>query len=135
MLNFELVSPERLLISRSVEMVVIPGVEGDIGALENHAPLATALRAGTITIFENGAAVERLFVAGGFAELGTTGCTVLAEAAEPLADLSVDQARQLVRDCQDQLEAARDDQERQDSMQALDIANARLAAVESPAYS
>jgi F-type H+-transporting ATPase subunit epsilon len=84
--NFELVSPERLLLSQPVEMVVIPGAEGDIGVLPQHAPLITTLRPGTIAIYENNRVTRRIFVAGGFAEVTPERCTVLADEAVALED-------------------------------------------------
>jgi len=82
--QFELVSPERLVVSRPVEMVVVPGVEGDFGVLPGHAPLISEVRPGVITVFEGGKVEERIFVAGGFAEVTAERCTVLAdEAASP----------------------------------------------------
>src|SRR5512142_2489692 len=85
--NFELVSPERLLLSQPVEMVVIPGAEGDIGVLPQHAPLITTLRPGSIAIYEGGRVKSRIFVAGGFAEVTPERCTVLADETVALASL------------------------------------------------
>ena len=67
--EFELVSPERLLLSEGVEMVVVPGTEGDFGVLPRHTPMISTLRPGVIRVFEKGAAKESIFVAGGFAEV------------------------------------------------------------------
>jgi len=66
--EFELVSPERLLLSRSVDMVVVPGAEGDFGVLRGHAPLISTLRLGVIDVHDAGGVSDRIFVAGGFAE-------------------------------------------------------------------
>ena len=85
--QFELVSPERLLVSRPVEMVVVPGVEGDFGVLPGHAPLISEVRPGVIAVFEGGKVEERIFVAGGFAEVTAERCTVLAEQALPIAEI------------------------------------------------
>lgn len=84
----ELVSPERLLLSRQVEMVTIPSLEGDMGVLAGHSPMIVALRGGVIRVRENGTETETLFVAGGFAEIAPDRCTVLADEATPLASLS-----------------------------------------------
>ncbi|MBY0333988.1 MAG: ATP synthase F1 subunit epsilon [Acetobacteraceae bacterium] len=84
----ELVSPERLLLSRQVEMVTIPSLEGDMGVLAGHAPMIVALRGGTVRVQENGAETEVLFVPGGFAEVSPDRCTILADEATPLASLS-----------------------------------------------
>ena len=84
----EIVSPEKLLLSRDVEMVVIPASEGEMGVLPNHAPMIVLLRGGTIAIYEGGKVTDRLFVSGGFAEITPERCTVLADEAVPTADLS-----------------------------------------------
>jgi F-type H+-transporting ATPase subunit epsilon len=84
----EIVSPERLLLSRPVDMVVIPASEGEMGVLPNHAPMIVLLRGGTIRLYEGGKVTEQLFVTGGFAEVTTTRVTVLANEATPVGELS-----------------------------------------------
>jgi len=84
----ELVSPERLLLSRPVEMATLPAAEGEMGVLPGHAPMIVALRGGVIRVRENGAESEKLFVAGGFAEVTPERCTVLADEVVPVAQLS-----------------------------------------------
>ncbi len=79
--QFELVSPARILLSEEVDMVVIPGEEGDFGVLPNHAPLISSIRPGTINVYVDGAVAERIFIAGGFAEVTPERCTVLADEA------------------------------------------------------
>lgn len=79
--RFEVVSPERLLLSELVEMVVIPGTEGNFGVLPGHAPLLSTIRPGVIEVYQGRTVVNRLFVAGGIAEVTPEGCTVLADAA------------------------------------------------------
>ena len=66
--EFELVSPERLLVAQPVDMVVVPGGDGDFGVLPGHAPLISTVRPGVIEIYEGNAVSDRIFVAGGFAE-------------------------------------------------------------------
>jgi F-type H+-transporting ATPase subunit epsilon len=85
--QFELVSPERLLLSEMVEMVVIPGSEGNFGVLPGHAPLISTIRPGMIEVYEERRIVKRLFVVGGIAEVTPERCTVLADAAVPPEDL------------------------------------------------
>ena len=85
--DFELVSPQRLLKSEPVEMVVVPGAEGDLGILPNHSPLIATMRPGVIDIHEGGKVKEQIFVAGGFCEVSPERCTVLAEEAVPVAEL------------------------------------------------
>src|SRR5882672_8055667 len=84
----EIVSPEKLLLSRPVEMVVIPASEGDMGVLEGHSPMIVMLRGGTIDLFEGDRVTDRLFVDGGFAEITPERCTVLANHVVPLAEVN-----------------------------------------------
>ena len=88
--QFELVSPERLILSTEVEMVVVPGTEGNFGVLPGHAPLISTIRPGTIDIYEGGAVTERIFIVGGIAEVTPERCTVLAD--EAMAPDSLDRA-------------------------------------------
>jgi F-type H+-transporting ATPase subunit epsilon len=95
-LQLEIVSPEKLLLSRPVEMVVIPAAEGEMGVLALHSPMLVMLRGGTIAITENGQVTDRLYVSGGFAEITPERCTVLANEAVPVAELSRAAAEQLL---------------------------------------
>lgn len=95
----EIVSPARLVLSRKVDMVVVPGYEGDLAAMEKHAPMITLLRGGLITLFEGGTK-EELFVAGGFAEITGERCTILADEAVPVAELSAEKARAALADAE-----------------------------------
>jgi F-type H+-transporting ATPase subunit epsilon len=82
-LHFELVTPERLVRSEDVHMVVVPGTEGDFGVLEGHAPFMSTVRDGALEIYRSaGAAPETIRIEGGFAEVNDRGLTVLAERAD-----------------------------------------------------
>jgi F-type H+-transporting ATPase subunit epsilon len=81
--QFELVTPEALLVSRDVDMVVVPGTEGNFGVLPGHSPLISTIRPGTIDIYDGRDITERIFVAGGIAEVTPERCTVLADEAMP----------------------------------------------------
>ena len=87
MLNFELVSPERKLASVEAESVTIPGMEGDLTAMANHAPFLTNLRPGYVVV-RNGTSEDGYFVTGGFAEISSNTVSVLAEEAIEKADLN-----------------------------------------------
>jgi len=89
-LQFELVSPEKLLVSKPVVMVTVPGGEGDYGIMADHAPMITTVRPGVIAVYErdDSAVTDRIFIAGGFAEVTAERCTLLAEEAMPVADLN-----------------------------------------------
>ena len=81
-LHFELVTPERLVRSEDVHMVVVPGTEGDFGVLAGHAPFMTVVREGELAVYSNPTTVvSRIQVVGGFAEVSERGLTVLAEQA------------------------------------------------------
>ena len=105
-IEFELVSPEKLLKSEPVEMVVIPGTEGDVGVLPGHSLLIAAVRPGVIDIHEGGQVRESIFVAGGFAEVSPERCTVLAEEAVPVADIDRAEAEKRLEDAKQALTKA-----------------------------
>src|SRR5690349_4518699 len=85
--QFELVSPEKLLLSEAVDMVVVPGSEGNFGVLAGHSLLISTVRPGVIDVYEGNEVSERIFVSGGFAEVTAERCTVLADEAMPLSSL------------------------------------------------
>jgi len=85
--QFELVSPEKLLLSEAVDMVVVPGSEGNFGVLAGHSLLISTVRPGVIDVYEGSEVSERIFVSGGFAEVTAERCTVLADEAVPLSSL------------------------------------------------
>ena len=133
-IQFELVSPERLLLSEPVEMVVVPGVEGDFGVLPGHAPLVSTIRPGVIAVFEGGKVVQRIFVARGFAEVTGERCTVLAEQATPVADIDRAAAEVEIREARDDLGEAKDGVERARLEFRIAAAEAKLAALDNPVY-
>ena len=87
-LKLELVSPEHLLISEQVEMVLVPGTEGEFGVLPQHAPTLSTLRPGFVDVYRAGTVVQRYFVSGGFVEVTRESCTVLVDNATAETDLS-----------------------------------------------
>ena len=88
--NFELVSPERLLLSASATEVVLPGSEGEMTVMASHAPTMTTIRPGVLTVKDAAGQTQKFVVFGGFADIVPTGCTVLAESALVVADFSKD---------------------------------------------
>ncbi|HAE03150.1 MAG TPA: F0F1 ATP synthase subunit epsilon [Rhodospirillaceae bacterium] len=132
--TFELVSPEKLLFSGEVDMVVLPAAEGDMGILPGHAPVITTIRPGTICIFNGNSVEKRLFVAGGFLEVTPDRCTVLADTATPVEDIDVSAAQQMVKDCTDDVGSAKDEDAQAKARLALATAEAKLQAAQSPAY-
>jgi F-type H+-transporting ATPase subunit epsilon len=119
--KFELVSPERLLVSREVEQVVVPGSEGEMTVLAHHAPLLTTLKPGLLDIgFPGGGERQRYFVRGGFAEVSPAGLTVLAETAIDLVELDAAQLAQAVKDAEEDVADATDDALRDRAQTKLD---------------
>jgi len=132
-IEFELVSPERLLVSEPVDMVVVPGTEGDFGALARHAPMITTVRPGVIDIYEDGKVRERIFVAGGFAEVNETRVTVLAEEAIKVAELNQETVATRVRLAEEALQEADTDLGKAQAQRAIVIARALQDALHAPA--
>jgi F-type H+-transporting ATPase subunit epsilon len=126
--EFELVSPERLLLSEQVDMVVVPGAEGDFGVLPRHAPLISTLRPGVIRVFEGREIKNRIFVAGGFAEVTPERCTVLAEEAVPVRDIDTGALDQEIKDIGEDLADAKTDEEKAALAKRLAVRQAMRAA-------
>ena len=108
-LQFELVAPERLLLSEEVDQVVVPGSEGYFTVLKGHAPFMSTLRPGVVDVTSaGGGAVERIFVRGGFADVNAEGLTILAEQAIPLAEIDADVLAQEVSNAEEDVADAKD---------------------------
>ena len=118
--KFELVSPERLLVSGSVEQVVVPGAEGEMTVLAHHAPLLTTLRPGLLGIRYPGGEHKRFFVRGGFAEVSPAGLIVLAETAIDLVELDSAQLSQAIKDSEEDVADAADNSARDRAQTKLD---------------
>tara|TARA_Y100000588_G_scaffold184184_1_gene198013 strand:- start:322 stop:735 length:414 start_codon:yes stop_codon:yes gene_type:complete len=106
--EFEMVIPENLLFSEKVELVVVPGEEGDFGVLPGHSPFISTLRTGVVSIYKNNLVNQRIFVTGGFSEVTPGRCTVLADEAIDLnsversdLDLRVEEARKALDEATD----------------------------------
>ena len=127
--DFELVSPARLLTSKPVDMVVVPGGDGDFGVLHGHAPLLSTVRAGVILVYEGREISDRIFVAGGFAEVTRERLTVLAEVAMPVSEIDSAKTEQDLRNAREDLDSAKSDAERENAVRRADIAQAKLDAV------
>jgi F-type H+-transporting ATPase subunit epsilon len=127
--DFELVSPEKLLIAQPAEMVVVPGTEGDFGALPRHAPMITGVRPGIIDVYQGGKVEKRIFVSGGFAEVNETRITVLAEEAILLAELTTELAQERLHRAEAELAGAAGEHARREAERHLAVARAMLTAL------
>ncbi|AKR48296.1 MULTISPECIES: ATP synthase F1 subunit epsilon [Acetobacter] len=91
-IQIEIISPEKVLVSREVDMAVLPGMEGDIAAMPERAPMMLLLRGGVVALYDGDTVKDRYFVGGGFADITPTRCTVLADKAVPVSEISIDNA-------------------------------------------
>ncbi|MFN0192131.1 MAG: F0F1 ATP synthase subunit epsilon [Aestuariivirga sp.] len=128
-LHFELVSPAKLLFSGEVASVTIPGTEGDMGILPGHAPVLSTLRPGVVIISREGSADEKIFVRGGFAEVNPQGLTLLAETAIPIAELNAEALSQQVKNAEEDLADAKDDEARRRASENLEHLKALQGAI------
>ena len=110
-LHFEFVSPDSVLFSGDVDQVDLPGAEGDMGILAGHAPLVTALRPGIVTVYREGRQ-EPIVVVGGFAEVGPSGLTVLADRAVPRESFDLAVLSTEIKDTEEDVADATDQAQR-----------------------
>jgi F-type H+-transporting ATPase subunit epsilon len=110
--RFELVSPERLLVSADVESVVIPGTEGEMTVMANHAPVMTTVKPGVVTVRATGGKEDRYVVFGGFADILPEACTLLAESAVHVADINRDDLARRIQEAREDAADAKNDEDR-----------------------
>jgi F-type H+-transporting ATPase subunit epsilon len=128
-IHFELVSPARLLFSGDVASVAIPGTEGEMGIFPGHAPVLSTLRPGVVTVYRDQGQPEKIFVRGGFAEVNPKGLTVLAETAIPLAELDAAALARQVKNAEEDVADAKDDETRRRATENLEHLKALQAAL------
>ena len=126
---FDLVSPERLLVSEEAEMVTVPGREGDFGVLAGHMPVISTLRPGVIDVKGGTQGDARYFVLGGFAEANPQKLTVLAEEAIPMAKCDAAALDQRIRNAEEDLGLAKTEAERGQVAETLDYLRQLRAAL------
>jgi F-type H+-transporting ATPase subunit epsilon len=118
--KFELVSPEDLLLSQDVQQVLVPGTEGNFTVMPGHAPVLSTMRPGVIDVTDEAGNEERIYVRGGVAEVNPKGLTVLAEEAVPLAELSSEMLAQQIRNAEEDVADATEDEKRRRAQESLD---------------
>lgn len=130
-LELEIVTPDRLMLSKTVEMVVIPAMEGDMGVLEGHTPMIVVLRGGMVSLCQGEQISEQWFILGGFAEVTAERCTVLATEAMAPSELRLDHAESLLRQAEADYAALAggDVDEQQLALDRIDAARAMVEAV------
>jgi F-type H+-transporting ATPase subunit epsilon len=132
--ELEIVSPEKLLLSRPVEMVVVPASEGDIGVLPGHTPMIVMLRGGMIEIYEGNRVTDRMFVDGGFCEITPERCTVLAPEVMPPSEVSRAAAEKRLAEAEAEFAALKNPEVAVEDAAQMRVQSARamLAAAEAP---
>ena len=106
--QFELVSPERLIMSDPVDQVVVPGEEGYFTVLSGHTPFMSTMKPGVVEVTREGGAEERIFVRGGFADVSLAGLTILAEEAIPVEEVDREALAKEIRDREEDVRDAKD---------------------------
>ncbi len=126
--KFELVSPERLLVSEEIESAIIPGTDGEFTVLAQHTPLMTSIRPGVVTV-NSGGASQRYVIFGGFCDVTPDGCTVLAEAATKVDEIDRDDVERRIQEAREDLADAHDDDAKQRTQEYLDQLTTLQAAL------
>lgn len=127
-LNFTLIAPERVLAKLTATSVTLPAAEGDMGVLPEHAPVVALLRPGVVTVVTEKGESERLFVAGGFAEVNQTDVTLLADEASAVAELDIVGLNADRERLHGEMREAADDADRALLQAQLDVIDAKLLA-------
>jgi F-type H+-transporting ATPase subunit epsilon len=126
MLNLEIVTPEKKVLSEAVDAVTVPTMSGEVGILQNHAPLISSLKAGVLS-YTKGGTTQRMVVAGGFVEVSQNNVSVLSDIAETADEVNVENARLERETVERELGAWKGSVEEADAERArLEIAQARL---------
>lgn len=125
--KFELVSPERLLVSEEVESVIIPGADGEMTVMARHAPVMSTIKPGVVTVKPVSGAEQRFVVFGGFADILPEGCTLLAESAVAVKDIDRNDLARRIGEAKEDVADARDEAARAKAEQYL----AHLTTLES----
>lgn len=123
--NFTLVSPEKHVLTVDVDMVVVPGEEGNIGVLPNHAALISTIRPGIVTTYQ-GDSKRHIFVSGGFANITEESCIVLAEKCQPVDEMNLLELELKSKEIDDEIEIARSDREREELSETQKIIQTQI---------
>ncbi len=132
--NFQLVSPEKILVSEPAWQVVIPGEEGYFGVRAGHMSLVAAVRAGVVEVYaKEGDAPKKIFIAGGFADVTATNCTLLAEQAVAVSELDAGKIEADLTKLTAEMNAATDVVERTTLGRKVALTSVKLQAAQAKA--
>jgi len=128
--RLDLVTPERMIVSKNVDMVVIPGSEGDFGVLTNHSPMVSSLRPGVLRIFDGDQVSERFLISHGVAEVNSDHCTILATEAYDLDDKCPEQIAKRLTAARKAHDKAQDEIKKAEALAEISLAEQLVAAVD-----
>jgi F-type H+-transporting ATPase subunit epsilon len=132
--KFELVSPARLVLSEEALQVVVPGLEGDFTMLTGHSPFMTTVHPGVVEVTSAAGKIAKIFVRGGFADASPTGLTILAEQAIPVEELKADLIAKEIKDAEEDVADAANDEAKRVAQEKLDQLKAVLGAAQATAH-
>lgn len=118
--TFELVSPERLLLSEEAQQVVVPGSDGYFTVMAHHAPLMSTVKPGVVEATLSSGEEKRIFVRGGFADVSLNGFTLLAEQAIPIEELDADALAREISDAEEDVADAKSEDKKLAAQTRLD---------------
>jgi len=127
--NFELVSPERLLLSVTASEVVLPGTDGEMTVMAHHAPTMTTIKPGVVTVVTGDGKSDRYVVFGGFADILPEGCTLLAESAIAVSDIDRGNLAERIQNAREDVSDASNDAAKQKAQEYLDHLTTLEAAI------
>ncbi|MGN7438692.1 MAG: ATP synthase F1 subunit epsilon [Alcanivorax sp.] len=131
LIQFELVSPEKKLVSEPYYLAEIPGDDGIFGVMQGHCSLLSSLKPGVVRLQKEKGASEKeeIFIAGGFADVTANNCTVLAEEAIPVKDLNKESLEQLLTDLNEDINLAEEKTDKKHIQDKIDITKAKITAI------
>lgn len=118
-INLKILSPDRILFRGQAKSVGLPGELGYMTLLPGHAAMVASLDVGTLALEKDGGSLEKLFLAGGFVDVGSDGVTVLADVVEKLTEINADRAKKALARAEERLSGKTRSQELTDLTRAL----------------
>lgn len=128
--QFTIISPEQVVFKDAIDMVVIPGENGDFGVLPHHAALISNLRPGLITIYQDHKITQQIFTTGGFVQVQPQDCTVLSEETVMLKDLKGFDLETQLNDLRVDLELVHSEDEKKNLERTLTLTQLKLDLIQ-----
>ncbi|MBX7147221.1 MAG: ATP synthase F1 subunit epsilon [Alphaproteobacteria bacterium] len=133
-MHVEIVTPEQLLATETVDMVVLPGVDGDFAVAHGHSALIAALRPGLVIFYKNGVHIKRLFIDQGISEITPTMCRILVSQAVDLNNLTAGDLDQKIKDLKDEIKVSQNKEEQEILTHKLTFVESQLVSLSNTIY-